>query len=121
MLAILLLVLAGSVDLTIDYKMCVEKFAIDQVRSGESAETLIASGEANCVAEWTKVERAHQREFWDEIAKIPEAKTLSKADIQQLADDAIKSRNDGAKEQARAGALRNVVFFKARLNEMESD
>ena len=115
-----LLMSAGeSSEAAMTYKACVEEFASDQIRSGESAETLVRAGESNC-SEQRAVLRAVMRvEIEREVRDDPNAQSLIWSDVQKIIDEGLESRMELILSIIREAALRNVVFFKSRVKEIE--
>lgn len=120
----LTVLLAGALsanDLTLDYKKCVETFAIGQVQSGEPAETLVRAGEAECLEQVSLIEKAVRTEIQSQTETINAYKNLPKLDVDKLVNEAVADRMAMYLKTSHDAALLNVVFLKARVNEMEND
>ncbi len=115
-----LLFAASAIELAIEYKTCVETFAMDQVRSGETAEVLVEAGEAACTDRLSVMEDAYRQEVSREVSQYPDVGRLRRSDVQHVIDQSVERRVAGARAQIRAAALRNVVQFKAKLNALDA-
>ena len=115
-----LIIASTTTSMMNTYQDCVQTFAFAQIRSGENAETLVSAGEAECRREREDLKSSIRDTVSDEVNSLPDAKYLSQTDLEPLIDNAVNERASFIVEAVRELALRNVVFVKARLNEMES-
>lgn len=111
---------ASASDLALDYKKCVEEFAISQIRSGESAEILVRAGEAECTTKLSAIKDAVRADIRAMPSTRDAYKALPKAEVDKLVEESADERLRDYREASREAALRNVVFLKARLNEQET-
>ncbi len=111
---------SSASDMALDYKKCVEEFAISQIRSGESAEILVQVGEAECAGRLVDIEQAVRAEIQAMPSTRDGYEGLSKEDVDKLIEDSVNDRMSTYTKLSHDAALRNVVFFKARVNEIES-
>lgn len=116
LVALMAVTAPSSLDLTMAYKMCVEDFAIQQIRSGEAADVLVTAGEANCTSEFALVQAAVYQETWSDPATKRALRTLPRTDVARVAQDSIDRQLLDTRAQIHSAVLRNVVFVKTRLN-----
>ena len=119
-IGMLLLGTADTTDLALDYKKCVETFAIGQIRSGEAAEVLVQAGETNCSGFLLPIETAVRLEIRSLPVTVDGYKKLPKVDVDKLVEEAVQSRIAIYQKLSHEAVLRNVVFVKARINEREN-
>ena len=110
-----------SVDLAIEYKECVEQFGFNNVRSGDPAESLVVAGESECAAMLAKVREKVRQEVLSEPAVAEARRTIPRSDVENLVRSAIETRMQNIESQMHKAALRNVIVFKAKLNELEAN
>lgn len=108
-------------DLAISYKKCVEAFAISQIRSGDSSEILVRAGKAECVDEYWELRKLVFEAVIDSSEIQNALEVLPEDQVTKIANESADKRFNEFVKISESAALRNVVFVRARIAEIESD